>query len=313
MPEVYQRRAQSLGEWLRTKATRAARGARIRWLGLRLRQVWLWHERVQAIGTLGRMGGEDAAAVIKEGLADQDMRVQLAAAEALGGLDTEAALEALLELLGAALDDDLQGIRDRTPPELLLQATAALGQLQDPDAVGCLQALLRHSQDAVRQAAGEAMVQQGESGHQQLVQAALQEPPQVRCSAIAVLGRVGHPLGVRFLRALVEAEREPDAQVRAAAVLALRGVETLEAEEAIVAAGSDPDSGVRFVADQALGWRLAARQRAERERLEAAIREASHCPQCGRRLPWPVRPGERAPLCRRCARAAEEQQHAGCV
>jgi len=177
--------------------------------------------------------------VLQTALEDENSDVRSSAAEALGKIGSEKAVEALLQ----AFKDEDWNVRYR--------AAEALAMIGSEKVVEALLQALKHEDSDVRRSAAEAL---GNIGSEKVVEALLQalkhEDSDVRSHAAVVLGKIGSEKAVE---ALLLALKDEDSHVRSIAAAALGKIGSEKAVEALLQALKDEDSHVRRSAAAALG------------------------------------------------------------
>ena len=234
--------------------------------------------RISAGAALGRMGADSHAVVeaLTEALKDPEVPVRNSAAWALGriGPPARASVPALIESLKvsdssvrssaaealtemgvaaqAAIPALIEGLKDPTL-EVRSAAANALGSM-GPAALSAVSALIEaHRQLAVRPAVARSLSRIGRPAIPALIGALKDPEADVRCSAAAVLEKMGAHAQAA-VPALIEALKDPKASVRssAAAVLVKVGADAHAAVPALIEALRDPEVDVRGWAASAL-------------------------------------------------------------
>jgi HEAT repeat protein len=121
-------------------------GAAVGPLLSRLRNDEDWHVRQRAAESLGKLGGQDALQGLVEALADPVNEVRAAAVEAVTKVDPGAAVDALGRI-----------VRNDTEWEIRVKAVRALGVAGDPASRPDLEAALQDTSEFVRSAAAHAI------------------------------------------------------------------------------------------------------------------------------------------------------------
>jgi HEAT repeat protein len=141
------------------------------------------HLRRIAVVALGdtRSAGNDAIPELVEGLEDMDDAVRQEAARALGKIGAAAAVPSLVVALGDAPDDRVR-----------VSAAEALGRIGPRAAVAipALIAALKHSDEAVRDAAASALLMIGLPAAPALIEAVTDADPGLRTRASALLTEI---------------------------------------------------------------------------------------------------------------------------
>ncbi|MFQ5927855.1 MAG: HEAT repeat domain-containing protein, partial [Terriglobia bacterium] len=171
--------------------------------------------RAEVADTLGKLKGKQAQQILEAMTRDTDPRVRSAAASALGQLDPNPALVALLERL--AREDASFTVRSR--------ALLSLGRLKPPEGIERLRPYLHEDSphELLRRAAVTALGRLGDAKAIPLLLewSARGKPDDVRLAAITALGRLGR--GQAEVREhLVKLLDDPYHRVRGVAVGALR-------------------------------------------------------------------------------------------
>ncbi len=210
--------------------------------------------RRAAIEAFAAIGGKDTRSVahaVATALADEDRDVQLAAIRALGTLRHPEPLVVLIdsvsdaEIVAAAASalSDADGERalevctrlvTREDPAIASAAVAALGRLGERAEAGLARALDHASDEVVKLALSELGRVPTPSALARIGNALDHASWEVRRVAAEVLGSEGSDDAIAFLRARLE--RESDATVREAIMLALAG-------PSYIPASGDPGSG----------------------------------------------------------------------
>lgn len=175
-----------------------------------------------------------------------------AAANALGHIGAEGAVDALIQVLEPGAEPD---------PKVRGSATNALGQIGDRRAVAALISVLdpaRESEERVRASAASALGRIGDRvAVAPLVAVASGETAEarVRGAAATALGLLADARATLVLTRLLDPAAEPDPRVRASAAVALGrvGCESAAALRQALAPGAEPDPRVRAAAAAALG------------------------------------------------------------
>ena len=198
--------------------------------------------REAAADGLRVVGSSRAVDPLRQALSsDVDARVRLATVKALEKIGGERAEEGLLQ---AALSDEDQGVRERSvlalgknkaawtvaevatllrsdaDPVIRAAAAWSLGEIQVPGALlPLVEARSDDPVEAVRQAAAEALLKWDRNALIRVLEES--DNPEERATAARLLGELGD---VRAAPALVEALDDPDADVRQAALDALKSL-----------------------------------------------------------------------------------------
>jgi HEAT repeat protein/energy-coupling factor transporter ATP-binding protein EcfA2 len=169
---------------------------------------------------------------------DEDVEVRRFAAEALGKIGNESAIEHLIK----AIDDDL--------PDVRCCVIDALGKIRDPRAVEPLIAKLGDSEADVRWRAARALGKIGDArAIDSLITALCDQNANVRRHAAEALRNIGVPA----VPLLVASLHDPDAGIRRSAVEVLGKIGDSRAVDSLITALRDRDVGVRKSAAEALG------------------------------------------------------------
>ncbi len=223
------------------------------------------HVRIQAAESLGDMGTDGALEALAPGVDDPDARVRLKVAEALGSFHSERAARLAIRLI------------DRDPsPYVVGEAAAALGHTQAKGALATLERAARRTShdETIRKGAydGMAALESADAIAPLLAATRYGLPWRARGKAIESLGKLAKSLPDRRseirerLLALV-ADRHFDA--RRAAVVALGKSEDSEALPKLrQLARQHPDSWVRRSARFAVWQILKAERPGDREMVE---------------------------------------------
>lgn len=212
--------------------------------------------RREAVGALGQIRAQGAAAPLAEALSDKDAEVRAQAAFALGQIRAEAAVAPLV----AALAD--------AEPEVRQQAVFALGQIRAKSSVEGLIGALRDANVEVRQQAAFALGQIRDARAVSPLSAALDDrEAEVRQQAVFALGQIRAP---EAAGALVKALKDASAEVRQQAAFALGQLRTREVVPGLIAALGDESAEVRGQAAFALGQ---IRDERATDPLTAALRD----------------------------------------
>ena len=200
---------------------------------------------------------------------DEDIEARKFAAEALGKIGNESAIEHLIK----AIDDDLPDvrccvidvlgkIRDPRAAEPLIaklgdseadvrwRAARALGKISDARATDSLINALRDRNANVRRHAAEALRNIGAPAVPSLIASSRDPDVGVRIGAVGVLGKTGDS---RAVDSLITALRDQDAGVRKSAAEALGKIGNARAVKPLITALRDQEAGVRRSAAGALG------------------------------------------------------------
>jgi HEAT repeat protein len=170
------------------------------------------------VGLLGRIGTDNALAVILNRANSKDLRVRIAAVEALGCFTEQIAAQKLISVL-----------KQDTDEELLIAAAQALGRTGSNLGVTVLKDLFRKSTGNLRMAVTDAL---GCSGSTEaapvLLIALLKETDEsLACAMAAALGKIAQPESLPIIIAVARDEDKPTA-VRRAAVEALGNFANME-------------------------------------------------------------------------------------
>ncbi|MGB2727119.1 MAG: HEAT repeat domain-containing protein [Halobacteriota archaeon] len=166
--------------------------------------------RADAAEVLGEIGDERAVEPLINALRDADYTVQRGAAEALGKIGDKKAVEPLITTL-------------KTEDEYLRERAAeALGEIGDKKAVEPLINALKDEDESVRSSATEALGQIGDArAVEPLIDALKDEDWYVRCNAAEALGEIGDK---RAIEPLTAALNDKDEYVRSSAETALEKI-----------------------------------------------------------------------------------------
>ncbi len=240
-------------------------------------------DRCYAARTLGALGTPVALESLVERLRDEDIDVCVDAAEALGAIGDAAALPHLLESLAnetsgeicTAVVGALSSIGDKKALEALrkvvaerppglewegdwdtwwdvqLEAVRALARQGDEQAVGVLVAILDdENQQDIEEEILKALAQIEGAGVQALVDRLQGGSPRSRRRAVRALG---FTQAAEATRTLGRTLQDPEAEVRAAAALALAEQGAQRYLRAVLLLLRDQDDGVRTAAIEACG------------------------------------------------------------
>lgn len=219
----------------------AARGLAVALSEALAEEVELGTQEPQSADEQGTAVNERVLQAFAAALQDEDASIRAQAAQALGSMESEAAVE----MLSAALrDDDDARVRS--------QAAWALGMIESAAAVPVLSEVLASDEDRVRKQAVWALGMIESSDAVQPLAAALSdEDAGIRSKAAWALGMIESPDAVA---ALVDALGDAEARVRSQAVWALGMIEDAGGVEALTATLRGDDSPeVRKQAAWALG------------------------------------------------------------
>lgn len=177
-----------------------------------LRQVAREQARAKAIARLSEFGGEDAATLFESTVQDRSSIVRDATNLALArmGLD-----EFGKPYLDAAKDEDA-GVR--------AAAARSLGEIGRPEYLAAVRRLAKDDSVDVRLEAVEALSHfSGAEAAAPLMAALRDQDARVRAKALAGLAKIPDPLTTPALREALKTAKTPEASLRAAAGLAVRG------------------------------------------------------------------------------------------
>jgi HEAT repeat protein len=246
--------------------------------------------RAAAARALGRLRDPHAIEPLVGALKDGYAAVREAAAGALGAIGkpaVERLLEALKDSDGAVRKGAVEGlvqagapaigplVKALADPALRQTASATLGQIGDPSAVGPLLTALKHDNDQVRRAAADTLdllvwkpdAGEGGAGYwaakgqwqkcvdigapavEPLIDALRHHDSLVRQVAARGLGQIGD---IRAVEPLIAALRGRE-DVRAVAAQALGQIDDGRAVEPLIAALKDSGSNIRAASARALG------------------------------------------------------------
>jgi HEAT repeat protein len=163
-------------------------------------------KRTYAAGILGQIKSEKSVDALVSALTDEDPDVRCYA----GG--------SLSQMGEPAVDPLIRSLKEQNP-EVRTLAAATLARMGDRRAVDPLLQALRDSDASVRNAAAGGLVALGSDSVLPLMKITRDENQSVRFYAISILGILGDRRAEEVLR---EAKRDPDPDVQAAAVEALR-------------------------------------------------------------------------------------------
>ncbi len=170
-------------------------------------------------------------------LSDEDWRLRKEAAEALGKLKDERAVQHLSEVLLNDKDADVRRA-----------AAWALGEIGSPDAISALVRALDDEDRGVRESAVDALAKIG--ALDALLSALKSKKARVKSAAALALGRMGAEDAIPHLSEVLRNEKNPEVKWSAAWALAEIGRKSLRA---LISALNDEDECVRWCAVEALG------------------------------------------------------------
>ncbi|MDY9925929.1 HEAT repeat domain-containing protein [Methanosarcina sp.] len=195
-------------------------------------------EKRNSIESLGRIGNVGICIII-EALKDEDEDVRWRAAEALGNIKSDTAVQPLIN----ALKDENYNVRWR--------AAKALGNIKSDTAVQPLINALKDENYNVRWRAAEALGNiKSDTAVQLLINALKDEDYFVRENAAEALGNIKSDTAVQ---PLINALKDEDEDVRWRAAKALGNIKSDTAVQPLINALKDEDSDVRGRAAEALG------------------------------------------------------------
>jgi hypothetical protein len=200
------------------------------------REIAAWWLRRRVFGVFGK--GEVYERVVTTLATHQDDTIRAFAAEALGEFLEGAGIPKVASAL----------VNDRSP---LVRAAAAraLDRLNDAGPNGEISKALGDPDESVRIAAiGAASRIHGFADSAAVAQRLTDGSAVVRQHAVSLLGKLRAPSAVATLIALTSQANEPDAKVRAEAVIALGLIGDKAATQAVLNAKSDSDPFVRDAA-----------------------------------------------------------------
>jgi HEAT repeat protein len=223
--------------------------------------------RAAALTSLGRLRGEQAAAILSGALADIDDEVQAAAVDMLGKLDPERVTQVLLEhrvetprvtlaMLRVMFENPHPGqrvfilgcLRD-TIPDVRAWAVRALGR-QVPCHLGdMLRPLLADPVLAVRREVVGVLARQHDTQTRRLLLDHIEADPGTRIEAVRAFAERGDATIVPYL---VELYDRGDRDLRLAVLESLTQLHDACAEPLLARLLSDPDAGMRCRVTQLL-------------------------------------------------------------
>jgi HEAT repeat protein len=197
--------------------------------------------RAAAADGLGGFGDTAAVAALTQSIFDNSPAVRTASAKALGALKSRdatpalcnrltdavpevavAAATALAELADPASVEELikAVVKPNAPTALVAAAAGALGKVRDPRAAGTFIALLSNKEENIRWSAVDGLGGVGgRAAVQPLSAVALKDPnPQIREAAVAALAKIGD---VSALNTLVDALSDDQKRIADLALLSL--------------------------------------------------------------------------------------------
>ena len=210
-----------------------------------------------AITALGRLGYKLATNPLVKAL-QTEPDLQIETANALARIGDEAALDPLLEMIGAS---------DSATRQAVVGALNSIGSARMPERI---RELLHDKRPLVRESAAKIA---GYFGYPDcadlLLRCSQDEDELVRRAAVEHLPYLEDP---RVVRILAEAMKKDTPRVRAAAAVALGNMDEAEALPILLDALADDDAWVRYFASRSLGklalseslWPLAAVARSDR-------------------------------------------------
>lgn len=227
-------------------------------------QVLRW----RLLEALGRIGGEEAVAILSEAVNDPDPRVVEEAARGLGRLKVKAAVPALQQLavkggnLGQAAIEALAEAGDKravstleeilkgTDPMVEAQALYALAMLGQRERVQALEKNLKGDNAKLALLSAYYLVKLDRNSGLAHLHALAKKPEEPLAPLAAdALGKTGNP---RAVLPLVEALKSPDTSVRLMSARSLGRLGGSRAIKALKSLKDDPNVGVRNAALAAL-------------------------------------------------------------
>ncbi len=195
--------------------------------------------RASAANALGQLKSDTAIQPLIAALQDKEASVRGCAADALGQLKNDTAIQPLI----AAFQDKESYVR--------WSAAKALGQLKSDTAIQPLIAALQDKEASVRTSAADALGQLKSDAAIQPLIAALQDKEEIiRWSAAKVLGQLK---GDAAIQPLLSALQDKEAFARECAADALGQLKSDIAIQPLIAALQDKEASVRTSAANALG------------------------------------------------------------
>ncbi|MBF0545265.1 MAG: HEAT repeat domain-containing protein [Candidatus Riflebacteria bacterium] len=229
--------------------------------------------RLNVSRLFARVGNDRAIPVLMQYFTEGDLPQRQWCVEALGGIQTEGALDALIDILKKPefqlpldlLSKQLIGSKSRKlvdkliissshPNETVRMAIAVvLGETNDPRAIKTLSGLVKDPSGRVRSAAIEAIGKIGTTAAVQPAIEALKDSMEsVRSKAAQVLGELGDTAAVEFLE---RATKDGSELVRCISVKALSTMQDPRVSEILTNSLGDNSEEVRAASVEVLGGR----------------------------------------------------------
>lgn len=211
---------------------------------------------VDAAGALGKMKAVSAISELIEAVnKDPDGEVKVSAVEALGLINHESAIDTLMSI-AASRPENIGHTSDSWDPwwDMQLKAVSALGLMHVEKAAPVIEKLLddEDGQD-IESELLKALAFMGEPGEEILIKRLKKGTSRERRRIIRALGhRLAHCHTPETLRILKRAIKEPDAEVRCAALEALMSYGRAEQLPEMIACFHDKDANVRKAATLAV-------------------------------------------------------------
>jgi len=229
--------------------------------------------RLNVAGLFSKVGNDKAIPMIMEYFSQCDLQQRQWCVEAVGGIQTESALDALIEILKRSeyqiplemLSKQLIGNKSRKLVEKLVLSAShpsepvrtaiatVLGETKDPRAIRTLSQLVKDTSDKVRSASIEAIGKIGTTAAVQPAIEALKDSVEVvRAKASQVLGELKDTAAVEFLE---KTTHDTSESVRQLSVKALSMMADARVPDIIIKSLSDKSALVRGTAVEVLGIR----------------------------------------------------------
>jgi FOG: HEAT repeat len=195
--------------------------------------------RKRAAETLGNIKSDTAIQPLINALKDEDSDVRVRAAQVLGNIKSDTVVQPLIN----ALKDEDSGVRKR--------AAEALGKIKSDTAVQLLINTLKDEDSDVKVRAAEALENtNSEMAVQLLINTLKDEDSGVRWGAAEALGDIKSDT---VIQPLINALKDEDSKVRWEAAGGLGNIKSDTAVQPLINALKDEDSDVRVRAAEALG------------------------------------------------------------
>ncbi|MBF0498490.1 MAG: HEAT repeat domain-containing protein [Candidatus Riflebacteria bacterium] len=229
--------------------------------------------RLNVARLFAQVGNDKAIPVIMQYFSEGDLTQRQWCVEALGGIQTEGALDALIDILKKPefqiplelLAKQLISSKSRKLVEKLVLSAShpaepvrvaiavVLGETRDPRAIRTLSGLVKDTSDKVRSVAIEAVGKIGTTAAVQPAIEALKDSMEaVRAKAAAVLGDLKDTAAVEFLEKTTHDSSE---SVRGLSIRALAAMADARVPEILIKAMADKAESVRCASVEVLGQR----------------------------------------------------------